>query len=286
MKMMNHKGFTLIELMISLVLGLLIAAAVMQVYVMSIRTNSIQESGSNIQNASIFGLQRLEDGLRLANLGNEHTKINQLTPGGGIVLTNTNLVGIDANMMTRDNAHPSNIDNVLSDQLTISYRNVSERTMFDCQGNAINSRDMAIERYFLSGVAPNLHLFCDAGRASVDANGVPTAITEGVDGPGTVFMENVDQFEVLIGAQDENTFNVGYLTVDQYLAVGQPIVSVRVAILSRGGTAILGEEAATTFTIFGREQRLVADARPQVRSVYETNVLLRNARLMRIFKTP
>ncbi|MDO5050311.1 MAG: PilW family protein [Moraxella equi] len=282
MSVASQKGFTLIELMISLVLGLLIAAAVMQVYIMSIRTNNIQESGSNIQNASIFGLQRLEDGLRLANLGSSHRKINGATPAGGVVLTDANLAGIGPDMVTRDNAHPSNVNNVNSDQLTISYRNVSGRTMFDCQGNAINPDEMAIERYFLSGTAPNLHLFCDAGRATTNADGVPTGITEGVNGPGTIFMENVDQFKVLIGAQDETTFNVGYLTVGQYQAMNQPIVSIRVAVLSRGGTPILGEQSATRFTIFGREQTLVADARPQVRAVYETNVLLRNARLMHV----
>lgn len=283
---MNHsqKGFTLIELMVSLVLGLLIAAAAMQVYIMSIRTSTIQNSGSNIQNASIFGLQRLEDGLRLANLGNERTKINQTTPAGGVILTNANL-DIDQTLMTRDNAHPSNINGVLSDQLTISYRNISGRNMSDCQGNDINTGDMAIERYFLAGTAPNLHLFCATGRATVDANGIPT-VTQSVDGAGKIFMENVDQFKILIGAQDETNFKVGYLTVEQYLPIVQPtdhpIVSIRVAILSRGGTAVLGEQGATTFRIFGKEQTLANGSQPQVRAVYETNVLLRNARLMRV----
>lgn len=57
MRLSIQKGFTLVELMISLVLGLIIVAAVMQVYMMSIRTNTIQQSGSNIQNTSVFGIQ-------------------------------------------------------------------------------------------------------------------------------------------------------------------------------------------------------------------------------------
>ncbi len=65
------RGFTLIELMISLVLGLMITAAVLQVYIANVRTSAIQQSGSDLQYASIFGIQQLESHLRLANLGNQ-----------------------------------------------------------------------------------------------------------------------------------------------------------------------------------------------------------------------
>ena len=42
----NQAGFTLIELMISLVLGLIVSAAVIQVYIINVKTSSIQASGS------------------------------------------------------------------------------------------------------------------------------------------------------------------------------------------------------------------------------------------------
>ena len=50
----HQAGFTLIELMISLVLGLLISAAVMQVYLINVKTSSVQASGSELQDASIW----------------------------------------------------------------------------------------------------------------------------------------------------------------------------------------------------------------------------------------
>ena len=52
-------GFTLIELMISLVLGLLISAAVIQVYIVNTRTVTIQQSASEVQDSTIFALQSL-----------------------------------------------------------------------------------------------------------------------------------------------------------------------------------------------------------------------------------
>lgn len=81
----STSGFTLIELMISLVLGLLISAAVIQVYLTNTKTASTQKSGSELQEASVFGLQQLESHLRLANLGNSVTSITDTTAGGGIV---------------------------------------------------------------------------------------------------------------------------------------------------------------------------------------------------------
>ena len=66
-----QQGFTLIELMISLVLGLLISAAVIQVFVTSQRVDRIQTAGSEIQDKAVFGLQSIEPQIRLANLGND-----------------------------------------------------------------------------------------------------------------------------------------------------------------------------------------------------------------------
>ena len=90
----NVGGFTLIELMISLVLGLLISAAVIQVYIVNTRTVTIQQSASEVQDSTIFALQSLEDHIRIANLGNPITSISDTTNHGGIVLTSTNLGSI------------------------------------------------------------------------------------------------------------------------------------------------------------------------------------------------
>ena len=59
--MNKQQGFTLIELMISLVLGLLIIAAASQVYVISLRTATVQQAGSSILDANVFGLQQIQD---------------------------------------------------------------------------------------------------------------------------------------------------------------------------------------------------------------------------------
>lgn len=281
----RQQGFTLIELMISLVLGLIISAAVMQVYIMSIRTNTIQASSSNLQNTSVFGFQSLEHNIRLANLGNDITSIKSDTGFGGIVLTRNNLP-IEGDFLTRSGDGVTNT-NVGSDQLTISYRNISGRVMSDCEGNDVPDGVLVVERYFMSGTAPNLHLHCDSGHFTGNNLGDLANGTARLGAGDVEFISNVDQFRILLGMQTEgNNPQITFLSPQAYVNLGadtqEPIVAVRLGIVSRGGTAILGEEGATQFQIFGETNTLIGNAanNAQVRGVYESNVLLRNARVV------
>ena len=56
-----QQGFTLIELMISLVLGLLISAAIIQVFITSQRVDRVQNAGSEIQDSAVFGFNPLNN---------------------------------------------------------------------------------------------------------------------------------------------------------------------------------------------------------------------------------
>ena len=87
-----QSGFTLIELMISLILGLLISAAALQIFYTASVNNNRQNAGSQIQNNAVFGINDFSKHLRRANYGaNSNTKsayyLNHLTPQGGVVLT-------------------------------------------------------------------------------------------------------------------------------------------------------------------------------------------------------
>lgn len=78
----SQKGFTLIELMISVVLGLLIVAAVTQVYVMAMRTASTQRASAGILDANVYGLQQVERSLRMAGLGlGDQSRLNSTCSG-------------------------------------------------------------------------------------------------------------------------------------------------------------------------------------------------------------
>ena len=310
----RQSGFTLIELMISLVLGLLISAAVMQVYLISVKTSSVQASGSELQDASIFGIQQLEKKVRLANLGNPATRIDSATAKGGIVLTGANLAVdlpyTNTGYLTRragDSASGTNgwtgasNTTVASDQLTIQYTNITGSPFSDCEGATVEINETAVERYFLrpvtndtsSGAIKNLVLACDAGRVT---NTTPATIatyggsdTRNFGKAGQEFITNVDQFKVLLGTQSDSGSTAGqlmYLPSNSYLDItNKPaITAVKMGLIVHGSTPILGSEDQTSFVLLGQSNNLKNDTSrsKQVRTTYETTTLLRNARVVNV----
>lgn len=318
----KQAGFTLIELMISLVLGLIVSAAVIQVYLINAKTSSIQASGSELQDASIFGLQQLEKSIRLANLGNSTTRIDGATPNGGIVLTGANIVVPNP---SEPNPYPNtgyltrragesavgpngwtgiSNTNTGSDQLTIQYTNITGAPMSDCEGATAAINDIVIERYFLrqatndtsTGAIKNLVLACDAGRVN-PAGGIddtmPTTDSRQFGQAGQESIINVDQFKVLLGVQYTTGANAGqmvYLPSNAYLNItsGNPVITaVKIGLIVHGSTPIIGSAEQTQFALLGQpptENKLKTDtsSTKKVRTTYEATTLLRNARVVNV----
>ena len=286
----HQAGFTLIELMISLVLGLIVSAAVIQVYLINVKTSSIQASGSELQDASVFGLQQLEKSIRLANLGNPTTRIDGTTLNGGIVLTGLN-IGVpntptpypNTGYLTRragDGAVGPNgwtgisNTNTDSDQLTIQYINITGASM----------------------TIKNLVLACDAGRVNKTggiATFTPSSDSKNFGQAGQEFIVNVDQFKVLLGAQYTTGINAGQLiylpsSAFSLINTGQPAVTaVKIGLIVHGSTPIIGSAEQSEFALLGQlpaGNKLKTDtsSTKKVRSTYETTTLLRNARVVNV----
>ena len=285
-------GFTLIELMISLVLGLLISAAVIQVYLTNTKTASTQKSGSELQEASVFGLQQLESHLRLANLGNSVTSITDTTAGGGIVISPEN-IGLERTdtseslYFTRTGGD-SNITGINSDQLTIQFKNTTGVKIPDCESADIDPKATVIERYFIrssSTTGQGLLLACDAGR--VTDTGI-TGLSANYQSGGSEVILGVDQFKILLGIQTDAPSDAGlmrYLTASEYLALSgtkPPITAVKIGLIVRGSSPVIGSDVATSFKLLGATQPLKSGQPKLVRTTYESTTLLRNARVINI----
>ena len=107
----SQTGFTLIELMVSLFLGLLVSAAAVQVYMINAKTAGIQSSASELVEDAAFNLPIIERKVRLANLGLAE-KVAADQPGSGIVLTSSNnaLKDKDNNLQLDNLSNPKDID--------------------------------------------------------------------------------------------------------------------------------------------------------------------------------
>lgn len=312
-----QQGFTLIELMISLVLGLLISAAVIQVFLTSQRVDRIQNAGSEIQDSAVFGIQSIEQQLRLANLGNDGVPLNDKTALGGVVLTasvtNADAVNVvtstqlEKGYLTRSHDMDSaggihkwngSLSNTgeKSDQLTFQYTNTTGQILYDCEGEKIELNEHVITRYFLTEDTvktnkdrKNLNLNCDAGR--IASNGVLTNFMEA----GQTIVKNVDQFNIRLGVKNSvvnsGVASYGYTetSVKDYmnLTTEKPyITNIKVALLTRSKSNS-PDDSASTFNIFSTTQTLKPEtnAPKYLRRVYETNTLLRNARIVNVINS-
>lgn len=207
-------GFTLVELMISLVLGLLISAAALQIFYVSSLSSNIQQAGSNLVDNNVFNVDRLLKEVRKTGLGSQPSKTmgayfqNHETPQGGVVLTapksaekdstkagfdldKYNLRGIlngtavvDAKLLSNAESgnSASNIKGIAnSDQLTIQYK-VAEDNQVDCMSRNVKKGDYVIERFFLrNDTNYGLSLSCAAAIYTLDNSKLEKNPVEPID---------------------------------------------------------------------------------------------------------
>ena len=104
MKIIKQQGFTLIELMISIVLGLLITAAAIQLFITGQASMKMQRGMADIQDNGKFGLNYITSDIRKTNLGATVPVTDDQTIHGGVILTNANVtpyVTLAANLLSR-----------------------------------------------------------------------------------------------------------------------------------------------------------------------------------------
>ena len=332
----NHSsGFTLVELMISLVLGLLISAAALQIFYTSSVNARRQEASSQVQDNAVFGWSQMQQHIRRANYGAKPTPasnadqyyMNHLTPQGGVVLTaptggaattknwlSGNLSGltldgspVPVNLLTQNQSSNSrsNIAGVAnSDQLTIQYQ-VAEAGAFDCQGRSIPQGFYVIERYFVreeglacasaiydydeatagSSTGIDISAFTDPSKTN------PTPNT--LEGNGSIIIPNVDYFRVLLSvssnkdfATDPDNARIAYIPIpsDPSTLGTNRIFGVQIGMLARSSSPTATNQGNTDlrFNILDKRDvalnETTANGAKSLRTVYESTVLIRNAR--------
>ncbi|MFW1952511.1 PilW family protein [Acinetobacter beijerinckii] len=231
-------GFTLIELMISLTLGLLVSAIALQLFLTSQRSATAQQGMMNLQNSTLFGLGEVINHLRIANLNASQPFIDDTVLYGGVVLTANNIsanltnFSIDAGLLTRGGIGPSNLHGVKSDQLVVQYK-VNTPNQFDCEGTGLTLNDYVVERYFLrvdtNRNDPNspLALACKATRYT-EATAKTNTELSGLSTSGEIIIPRVDHFSVRLGVAYDganDAANPNCTTVTTSITSGTPPVT-------------------------------------------------------------
>ena len=252
----KQQGFTLLELMVALVLGLLVVAAGLAVFISGQKSLNLQNGLNELQQNANFGLAVLTHDLRHTNLNTPSTqKINNKQVGSGIIFTSANLPSslsaVNSNLFTKQLSDES-ATVVKSDQLTIQYipeyRKVTTKqckdgtagsdgkctpedqedkvtykaSTYDCEGRALefSTPRVIVQRY---------HLKLDTKQVSgqppvyslyCDAGDYVDGET-GISGMsntanGEQLMQRIDAFKVRLGVKDKDN-KLRYMTIADYL---------------------------------------------------------------------
>lgn len=315
--MKYSKGMTLIELMVALAIGLIVVAAAMQLFLTGSINYNLQKNLAELQDNGNFGLNYIIKDIKLANLDADLAIINDRNKYSGIVFTSlesyTTLTEEEkqvqsANLpfnLTSNSINISNLTvskqgatnvNEASDQLVIQYK-AFDSNGFDCEGKKISQEEIdegafIVQRYYLraDGSSKNLALVCDAGRYKtlVETVNLPSTI-EGLGTQSQIIMRRVDYFHVLLGVKQNNSDEFSYMTIDQYMGVGNKLVkggisrprimSLQLGALVRGYDSVPNKEILpSTFKVLDKTVTLAAEISSEkyVREVVSQTVALRN----------
>lgn len=192
--MINQKGFTLVELMVAIILGSVVAASGISLYLTSQKTYLLQEGFLSNQSNMDIAFRKLTDSIQKSTM-NKYGDQTSKNPNGGLVLSATNY-GYSTTINTKYISHSESslsFVNKASDQLVIQYT-PQFLGGYDCEGRKITNYNNVVERYFVrqsTSNSQNLVLACTAGRYS---SGSITGMTD----VGQTLIDGIDYFHVLL----------------------------------------------------------------------------------------
>lgn len=244
------------------------------------------------------------------------TSVVSSSPIMASLMVSTPVSDFDVIKTKNSNSIPSHLKDKNSDQLTIQLK--VEKNMFDCEGNQINATVdnplQLLERYFVRANpagSNNLALVCKAAIYRVnqikDANNKIIGVTHAYQpivsgatattlvGNGEVQVDNVDHFGILLGVDtgvnsdlDPANVRINYVTPTQYENLwsnNRPkIRSLKVGLIIRSdiNTDAGADNSEQRFNFLNHANAQLKDAivsGPKFqREVYETTILMRNAR--------
>jgi len=212
-------GFTIVELLIAGVLGILLLTGVIQLFAGSNKNYSLQEQLADVQEDGRFALIFLKEEIQK----------------GGWVFDEVRQSPVDAVNLV-------NSSDGTTDSITVAYQvEVGGANSFDCNGAAVTSG--SIENRFYVGGANGDELLCQGNGG----------------GAAQPLINGVTNFQVLYGLETDVTCPDGlvnmYLNRDQYLAAAAAIVnpedrltlvSVRVALLLQSEEDVIPANESNT----------------------------------------
>ncbi|GAC18460.1 PilW family protein [Paraglaciecola arctica] len=272
----KQSGFSLIELMISLTLGLIVSAAVVQVMISNNSTERLNRSIASAQENGRFIIARLRNDLimtgRYDMLRPELNKDVDIVVEAAFVQNNPiPVVGDFSNGLAK-----GAIEGVgtASDTLMVVLQGTN-----DCRGAThgyVNEEFMVVNEYFLDGTSLKCRGFdgrvLRGQKAEVDGD---TAYT---------LLDDVVSFQVQYGitdniaSQDNSARPVKFIdadTLDAEKAAGALVVAIRIALLLKADSDVL-ISPVPQFKLLNEDP--IQPSEKRLYKQFETTITLRNSK--------
>lgn len=260
----TEQGFTLIELMIAITLGLLVSAAALMIFLSSQRSLAIQGGMGEIQQNTIFGMRNLTFDLRHINLDTSRNGlISRTEAGSGIIFDpSQSTVQLTPDQVTTANKDTGVMD-VASDQLTVQF--MTRTPMTNCENEDIPADTLVVQRYYIAPLPASQqpsNVTAQTRRYGLYCDAIGTGTNE-----GRAVIPDAESFKVSIGTRNLNNTvqrtddTVRYQTLEQYIAspTGDTVVSLEVGVVMRSSNSVHQDSKIKTdkvYTIAGQEVKL------------------------------
>jgi type IV pilus assembly protein PilW len=261
MKRAHLRGFSLVELMIALTIGLLLTIVVSQVFLGSRRTYATTDDLARMQENMRFAHDLFTRTTRMAEYTSAPGNLHVAHDGSaGVFDTLTAATGTDGNP-------GSSLSNVAQpDSVTLRYQGTPDNMTFDCLGNVVASGLIATNLFKIETIDGIPSLTCSTDPAAAN---------------GTVLVSDVENMQILYGESrdPDDPTNVDRYVPADVVSDFRRVVSLRIAMLFR--TPNLGVRS-TPDTAQSELLGIRQTAAPQgleatrIRRVMTVTIMLRN----------
>jgi len=253
-KRTRQAGFSLIEMMVAMALGLLLVVVIGQVFITSKESYRTTEDLSRLQENARFAAAQMSRVVRMAAFTTDplanRTAVFPLATAPAIAGTEGG--GTNA------------------DEVTVRYQGsgfpTADGTVLDCQGNAIRGGEMAVARFYIAAGANGANaLFCD-NTGTVGPLGMVTGPVE--------LASDVENMQILYGEDTDLDATANRYLPASDVASFDNVVSVRIALVVRSTNQVAASVNTSTYNLLGTVFDPVDDRR--LRRMYVSTVTLRN----------
>jgi type IV pilus assembly protein PilW len=272
------RGFSVVELMIAVTVGLLLLVAISQFFLSGKQAYRRTDDTSKMEDNARYALHVMnrtlrQTGYKFYDPANVQLPFESVFPAGQPEMRGLNQSGVNS-----------------SDQISVQFYGSNDSagtpdgSIVDCQGNAIGFGVLSTNTFYVKNTTVNgvnvPALFCD----TTDLLALPAGGATG----GVALALDVEDFQVLYGVDTDGDY-----VPNRFLPAGSAgltmsqVVSVRIALLMRTSGRVAGTQTTADISLFGASYPAAAAAADlgsvftpaadsRVRRVFDSTVTLRN----------